>query len=151
MSKPILKSFLRIFILSLISFSAFGQDLKSKDAIKSDWQLLDTKEGVSFQVRQDECNIIEGKKPLIYTFLKLSNETNVDKVIHFNFGLQFKEGCSGCADGDENTVDILLPAMSQIEGDCDFKNQLLTRLIVNPNLQGGWAFENIILTNLSIE
>lgn len=151
MSKPILKRILPVLLLSFLSFSSFSQEIKSTGEINKEWQHLETREGVTFQVRKDECIVIEGKKPLIYSFLKLTNETNEDKIIHFNFGLQFKEGCSGCDDGDEYTVDLILPAMSQMEGDCDFKNQLLSRLIVNPNLKGGWAFENVILTNLTIE
>lgn len=151
MSKPSFKRLLPAILFSFISLASFSQDIKSKETIGVEWQNLETKEGINFQVRKDEYSVIEGQKPLIYTFLKLTNETTEDKMVHFNFGLQFKEGCSGCENGYEYTVDIVIPAMTQIEGDCDFKNQLLTRLIVNPNLQGGWAFENIILTNLTIE
>lgn len=151
MSKSILKRFLPVLLLSFLTFTAIGQEIKIKGEINKDWQYLETQEGVSFHVRKVECNVIEGKKPLIYTFLKLTNETNQDKIIHFNYGLQFKEGCSGCDNDSEFTVDLILPAMSQVEGDCEFKNHFLSRLIVNPNLGGGWAFEYIILTDLNIE
>lgn len=151
MEKPSYKRFFLASFLSFVTLTSFTQDIKSSGNIGVEWQKLETKEGITFQVRKESCAVIEGQKPLIYTFLKLTNETNVDKMVHFNFGLQFQEGCSGCSTGSEFTVDILVPAMSQVESDCSFKNHTLSRLVINPNLSGGWKFENILLSDLNIE
>ena len=143
----ILKTILAIVFLHCSGVS-FGQE-----AVKfpeTDWQITEEKEGVIFSTRRGNCEVIPGKKPLYYSFLRIENTGNESKTLVFNYGLAFEEGCSGCDDYSESHVEITLAPKEIVGGNCAFSNHLLTRLIVNPNLSGGWKFKSEILTNLQI-
>jgi hypothetical protein len=126
----------------------FGQQVSSFP--ETDWQITENKDGVIFSTRRGNCDVFPGKKPLYYSFLKIENTGSEPKQLVFNFGLAFEEACSGCDDYSESHVEITLGPNETVEGNCMFSNHLLTRLIVNPNLAGGWKFKSEILTNLKI-
>lgn len=139
-------------ILLLTSTFSFGQGAGSNSfTLSDDWQLLQKKEGLNFSVKRETCEVFAGAKPLVYTFMKIENNTSQKKQVVFNFGLEFKEGCSGCELGREFTVSMEIPANTTLEGDCSFVRAELTRLIYNPNLAGGWEFIAPTIKNLSID
>lgn len=131
--------------------TSFGQVATTK--VKSDetWQKLTENSGVIFYYQRQDCAVIEGQKPLKYTFLKIENTTSQAKNLIFNFGLQYAEGCSGCDEFEENLVEMTIPANTILVGDCSFELVKLSRLIYNPNLLGGWKFEKEVITNLSVK
>jgi hypothetical protein len=116
----------------------------------TEWQLTMQEEGVLFSTKRMNCETIPGKKPLYYSFLRIQNTSTESKKIAFNFGLAFDEGCSGCDDHSETHVEMTLSPGETVEGNCSFDNHLLTRLIVNPNLAGGWKFKSELITYLTI-
>jgi hypothetical protein len=95
--------------------------------------------------------MVGNNKPLYYSFLKIENTTNEKVFLVFNYGLQFEEGCSGCDDYSEYHVEIAIEPNQTLEGDCTFSNGQLTRLIVNPNLSGGWKFKEEKITNINVQ
>lgn len=135
----------------IASFQSFSQATIGNTTLSTEWALLQTSEEVSFFVKKEECKIEGSAKPLVYTFMKVVNNSSATKKIQFNFGLQYFEGCSGCGENSEFRVAFELPANSTFEGDCNFGDNNLTRMIYNPNLSGGWKFETPIITNLSID
>jgi hypothetical protein len=143
----IYKTVVAIVILHVTGFT-FGQEVKTFP--ETDWQITENKEGVIFSTRRGNCEIFQGKKPLYYSFLRIENTGSEPKKLSFNYGLAFEEGCSGCDDDSESHVEITIGPNETLEGNCLFSNHLLTRLIVNPNLAGGWKFKSEMLTNLQI-
>lgn len=115
------------------------------------WEVLFEKDGLTFYVRNQECTVFEGQKPLIYSFLRIENTNSESKKVDFNFGLQFQEGCSGCDPYSEYSSSIEINANSILEGNCLFEENKLIRLINNPNLSGGWKYEKTIITNVTIQ
>lgn len=141
------KQLLTIFYSILLSSSLFGQN-KSQE---TDWRVIKEDDGIIFYAQRQECAIIEGQKPLHYTFLKIENTTPETKNLRFSFGLQYTEGCSGCDEFEENLIELSVPANTILTGDCTFELVKLSRLIYNPNLAGGWKFEKEVITNLSVK
>ena len=138
---------LGLFFL-LFSQLTFGQ---SKFELTTDWKLIESKNDVNFYVKRAECKIEGLEKPLVYAFMKVENLSSTDKYLTYNFGLQYFEGCSGCAEGYEFYYNLTVPANSVLEGDCSFNKSELTRLIYNPNLAGGWKFIQPVINNLIVE
>lgn len=140
-------------ILCFVSspIASLGQTAPTQIQSADTWQKLTETSGVIFYYQRQDCAVIEGQKPLHYSFLKIVNTTVETKKIEFNFGLQYKEGCSGCESYTENFIELTLPANTEVIGDCSFEKTFLSRLITNPNLSGGWVFEKEIITNLSVE
>ncbi len=132
----------------LFTGSVFGQ---SKFELTSDWKLIESTKDVNFYVKRAECKIEGLEKPLVYTFMKVENLSTTEKNLRYNFGLQYFEGCTGCAEGYEFYYSLTVPAKSTIEGDCSFSVKELVRLIYNPNLAGGWKFEQPVIKNLIVE
>lgn len=124
---------------------------QSKFDLTTDWKLIESKSDVNFYVKRAECKIEGLEKPLVYTFLKIENLTSTEKHLSYNFGLQYAEGCSGCLEGYEYYFTLKVPGHASIEGDSSFKNSELSRLIYNPNLSGGWKFEQPVIKNLIVE
>jgi len=124
---------------------------QSTESTNNDWNEITRQNGVVFYVKRAYCDVIKGQKPLYYSFMKIVNTTGENYQLSFNFGLQYEEGCSGCEDFTEHHVTMILTPNQIIEGECDFKNVGLTRLIVNPNLSGGWKFQQEVITNLDIK
>lgn len=137
------------FVLSLmISANSFAQQkLKTSD----DWSLLKEQNGVKFYSRLSECDMIEGQKKLVYSFLKIENTTNQALSISFDHVLAFKEGCDGCVPNPECAVAVNIPANAVLEADCNINGHVLSRIVANPNLLGGWYFEKTLIKNLQIK
>ncbi len=138
-----------LFVLSmLISVQSFAQQkLKTSE----DWSLLKEQNGVKIYSRLSECDMIEGKKKLVYSFLKIENTTNQALSVSFDHVLAFKEGCDGCIPNPECTALVNVPANSSLEADCNINGHVLSRIVANPNLLGGWSFEKTIIKNLQIK
>ena len=148
--KSILLSF-AFSITMLVSGSLFGQDSREHSGLSTEYTTIHSESGLTFQVKRSDCPLGEGLKPLVYTFMKITNDSDQPKTVTFNFGLQYTEGCSGCGENSEHSGYLVIPAHSTVEGTCETPEKGLTRLIYNPNLQGGWKFEKVVLTNLSIQ
>ncbi len=131
-----------------ISILSYGQTTQT---LNTDWSQIITKDGVVFSTKRNTCEMVGNKKPLYYSFLKIENTTNEKLFLVFNYGLQFEEGCSGCDDYSEHHVEIAIEPNQTLEGDCTFSNGQLTRLIVNPNLSGGWKFKEEKITNINVQ
>lgn len=132
----------------LFTGAVFGQ---SKFELTSDWKLINQSNDVNFYVKRVECAIDGLAKPLVFAFMKVENLSGSDKALTYNFGLQYAEGCSGCEEGYEFYYTLNLPANTTLEGDCSFGTKELTRLIYNPNLAGGWKFEQPLIKNVTVE
>jgi hypothetical protein len=141
------KSVLFIFAL-LISMQSFSQ---GKLKTSQDWSLLKEQNGVKIFSRLSECDMIEGQKKLVYSFLKIENTTNQALSISFDHVLAFKEGCDGCVPNPECAALINVPANSSLEADCNINGHVLSRIVANPNLLGGWSFEKTLIKNLQIK
>ena len=134
--------------MMLLSFVSLGQ---TKNTPSTDWVQYTEQEGILFYLKRDNCEMVGSTKPLYYSFLKIENTTNEKVYISFNYGLQYEEGCSGCDDYSEHHVEMSIEPNQTLEGDCTFSNGKLTRLIVNPNLSGGWKFKEEKITNINIQ
>jgi hypothetical protein len=142
----------KVILLCILFISTFSLGQQSaKFELTSEWQLLETKNSVNFYVKKSECTINGMSKPLIYALLKIENVSDTDKSLAYNFGLQYAEGCSGCIEGYEFYHTLKIPAKTSIEGICNNSQKELIRLIYNPNLAGGWKFENPVIKNLTVE
>ncbi|MEY4522283.1 MAG: hypothetical protein RIT10_1468 [Bacteroidota bacterium] len=138
-----------LFVLSLIiSVHTFAQQkLKTSE----NWNLIKEQNGVNFYSRLSECDMIEGQKKLVYSFLKIENTTNQALSISFDHVLAFKEGCDGCVPNPECAVAVNIPANAALEADCNINGHVLSRIVANPNLLGGWSFEKTLIKNLQIK
>jgi hypothetical protein len=141
------KSVLFIFAL-LISMQSFSQ---GKLKTSQDWSLLKEQNGIKIFSRLSECDMIEGQKPLVYSFIKIENTTNIAQSISFDHVLAFKEGCDGCVPNPECAVVLSIPGNSSLEADCNINGHILSRIVANPNLLGGWSFEKTLIKNLQIK
>jgi hypothetical protein len=141
------KSVLFIFAL-LISLQSFSQGRLNTS---QDWSLLKEQNGVKIFSRLSECDMIEGQKKLVYSFLKIENTTNQALSISFDHVLAFKEGCDGCVPNPECAVVLSIPGNSSLEADCNINGHILSRIVANPNLLGGWSFEKTLIKNLQIK
>jgi len=137
-------------LLALLTFGGMLWGQSETLYPDTEWQQTLEQEGVVFSAKRINCESIPGKKPLYYSFLRIQNNSTETKSLAFNFGLAFEEGCSGCDDHSESHVQITLAPGETVEGNCNFSNHLLTRLIVNPNLAGGWKFKSELITYLTI-
>ena len=99
-------------------------------------------------VRSGRCKNILGP---IYAFLKIENTNDAEKMLHFNFGLQYTETCSGCDENSEFAQRVLIPANSSVEGSCSKPNYLgrIVRNLNNP--VAGWHFENVTINYLTVD
>ena len=131
-----------------LSFVSIGQTISTPN---TDWTKIIEKEGVEFSTKRVNCEMVGNSKPLYYSVMKIENKTNQKVYVSFNYGLQYDEGCSGCEDFSEHHVEIAIEPNTTLEGDCSFENGKLTRIIVNPNLSGGWKFKEEHITNLNIQ
>ena len=147
-----LKLFLGVFLLS-VSFigNSFSQSKINASDLNEDWQLIKSEQGLNFYVSKQNCTRTEGQKPLVYAFMKIENTTSASVSANFSLALLFEEGCSGCTPDGEYTSSITIPAGSTVEQECSTNNNTLSRLIVNPNLSGGWKFTGVELMNLTIK
>ncbi len=138
-----------LFVLSLIiSVHSFAQQkLKTSE----NWSLIKEQNGINFYSRLCECDMIEGQKKLVYSFLKIENTTNQALSISFDHVLAFKEGCDGCVPNPECAVSVNIPANAALEADCNINGHVLSRIVANPNLLGGWSFEKTLIKNLQIK
>ncbi len=134
--------------LMLLSFVSFGQ---TTNLPNTDWTKFIEQKGIVFSTKRNSCEMVGNNKALYYSFLKIENTTNEKVYISFNYGLQYEEGCSGCDDYSEHHVEMAIEPNQTIEGDCTFSDGKLTRLIVNPNLSGGWKFKEEKITNINIQ
>ncbi len=138
-----------LFVLSLIiSVHSFAQQ---KLITSENWSLIKEQNGVNFYSRLSECDMIEGQKKLVYSFLKIENTTNQALSISFDHVLAFKEGCDGCVPNPECAVSVNIPANAALEADCNINGHVLSRIVANPNLLGGWSFEQTLIKNLQIK
>lgn len=80
---------------------------------------------------------------MVYVFVKIENTTNQEKTVDFSIALDYLEGCSGCSYDSEFRTSITLGAGETITGDCDFKSRGTSRIVANPNLEGGWTFVGV--------
>lgn len=118
----------------------------------SDWTLLHEKDGIQIYSREESCSISDQyQKPCDYAFLKIVNTTPTEKFVYYNFGLLYTEECNGCQDDTEFSYGVSVPANDSLEGDCSFGRKELSRIIRNPNLEGGWNFEQVNITNPQID
>ena len=140
-----------LFILSfLLSFGAFAQETEINHDRKPAWSLLVENDGVKIYSQTVECPF-EGMKPTIYAFLKIENTNDAETMLHFNFGLQYTETCSGCDENSEFAQRVLIPANSSVEGSCSKPNYLgrIVRNLNNP--VAGWHFENVIINYITVD
>lgn len=140
-----------LFIFSLLlSFGTFAQESEINQDQKQNWFLLIDNNGVKIYSRTVECPY-EGMKPTIYAFLKIENTNATEKMVHFNFGLQYTETCSGCDENSEFAQRILIPANSAVTGNCSKPNYLgrIVRNLNNP--VAGWNFENVTINYLTVD
>lgn len=128
-----MKSIITI-LLVLLGNSAFSQQIVSAENYGDNWTLLQEKDGVEIFVRKAECERMYMKEALIYTFIKVKNNTANDLSIDFQVAHQYEDRCAGCAEQTEHLKSITVPANSTIENDCKFENSALSALIDNPNL-----------------
>ena len=136
-----------VTVLSLLfAFTAISQTAP-KD---TDWELLAQDNGIEIFGKIDKCPM-KGKEPLSYAFLKVINSTEMDKNVAFSFGLKYDQGCSGCAENDEYSNSVTIPANTTFIGDCSDPNGELIRLVFNPNLPSMWIFESIELNNFTVK
>lgn len=140
-----------LFIFSLLlSFGTFAQESEINQDQKQNWSLLIDNNGVKIYSRTIECPY-EGMKPTIYAFLKIENTNATEKTVHFNFGLQYTETCSGCDENSEFAQRILIPANNTVTGNCSKPNYLgrIVRNLNNP--VAGWNFENVTINYLTVD
>lgn len=141
-----LKSTLRtaaLFLTVCLGSISFGQTT-------DDWQLVHEENGVQIFATQSECSIKPDWKPANYAFLKIVNSSNTDRTVSYDFGLEYQEDCSGCYGSNEFHFTMNVPANTTIEGDCTHPEGL-TRIISNPNLEGGYTFQSIKIANTEID
>jgi hypothetical protein len=136
------------YSIMLMSTVSFGQ---TTDMPNTDWKQNTEMDGFVFWTKRIHCEMVGNSKPLYYSVMKIENTTNEQLFVNFNYGLQYQEGCSGCEDFSEHHVELTIAPNSTLEGDCTFENGKLTRLIVNPNLSGGWKFQDEKITNITIQ
>jgi hypothetical protein len=139
---------LAYLLTAIVSTNSLGQSYGIQN--DSSWSVIMEKDGVKFSVQRVYCETIPGKLPLFYSMLKIENLQDTPKNLSFNFGLAYKEGCSGCSDASEHHIDMMIGKKETIQGDCAFEKHQLTRLIVNPNLPKGWEFIGEQISNLSV-
>jgi hypothetical protein len=136
------------YSMMFLSTVSFGQTTYTPN---TDWTQIAEMDGLVFSTKRINCEMVGNSKPLYYSVMKIENNTSEKLYINFNYGLQYEEGCSGCEDFSEHHVEFSIEPNSTIEGDCTFENGTLTRLIVNPNLSGGWKFKDEKITNITIQ
>lgn len=146
----LLSRFLALFAILLISNFSYSQN--TIDAEKTHpWELLHEEVGVSIYGKMGDCLMAEGQIPVNYAFLKISNENTTEVTVNYTFGLQYVEGCASCGENSEYNATITIPANSSKEGACGVLPRILNRVVSNPNLQGGWEFESINISNVTID
>lgn len=133
-----------------LSALSYGQINVSAELTNS-WTLVKTIDQVEIYAVQQECSVTGKGQSWIYASLRIVNNSSEQKNVHFNFGLKFEEGCDGCKSPTEASRNISIQAGQTLVGDCSFEHGELSRLIRNPNLQGGWNFQNIELNNLIVD
>ena len=143
---------IRAFLLILSASVSSLVSAQTTSSSTSDWTLMHEGNGVQIFAKEASCRISDQlEKPCDYAFLKIVNTTETDKFVYYNFGLSYTEQCNGCQDDTEFSYGINVPANSSLEGDCSFESKELSRIIRNPNLEGGWNFENVSITNPQID
>jgi hypothetical protein len=136
------------YSLFLLSTFSFGQTSQTPN---TEWSLVEKQNGLVFYTKRINCEMVGNSKPLYFSVMKIENTSAEKLYVNFNYGLQYEEGCSGCEDFSEHHVEFSIEPNSTIEGNCTFENGKLTRLIVNPNLSGGWKFQEEKITNITIQ
>lgn len=138
------------FITLFVSANVFSQERMTKDELTEEWQLIQEQEDIKVYVQSKECSFDYLAKPLSYVFVMVENNSTNAMKVQYNIALHFEEGCSGCEEESEYNTGIIIKANSSIEGTCDTKKKEVTRLILNPNLKGGWKFESVSIMHLKI-
>ena len=96
-------------------------------------------------------NLNKNGKPVIFSMLKIVNNTSDKKSITYNYIHQYDQGCDGCDENPERVFTIELEGNTQIEEDCSISNAGLSLTIHNPNVTSTWKFESVAINILSIK
>lgn len=135
----------------LISQMSFAQNKINDSDLTTEFVQIEEQDGVKFSVAKQECTYVKGQKPLVYIFLKVENTSNVEKTVNYAIALDYQEGCSGCEYGNEFTTSLTLAPGETITGDCNFERKGISRVVSNPNLEGGWNFESVKIMFIEIK
>ncbi|SFT35801.1 hypothetical protein SAMN05216474_0084 [Lishizhenia tianjinensis] len=135
----------------LISQVSFAQNQINDSELTTEFVQIEEQDGVKFSVAKQECMVFEGQKPLVYIFVKIENTTNVEKTVDFGIALSYVEGCSGCDYDSEFKTTLTIGAGETITGDCNFETRGTSRIVANPNLEGGWTFEGVQIMFIEIK
>ncbi len=145
------KMILPLLTLCSVLFSTIAFSQASSDKPSNKWEVIYQQDGIVISTRMDNCRIGKAKFPSQYVFLKIENNNEESKTVNYDFGLQYYEGCSGCQEESEFHYAISITGNSFLEADCNFENYGLSRIVSNPNLDGGWKYESLKITNVQID
>lgn len=124
--------------------AAWSQDLS---VAPSEWQELTSVDGITFYGRTEQCDFPGDELASSFALVRIVNNTSEEKVVNYHLALQYQEGCSGCAQTTEFDTAITVPANTTVEGACGNTTRELSRIIYNPNLDGGWHYESMQIVN----
>lgn len=150
MKKNLLPLLFAIFTVVFTGNYSYSQSVIDTE-IKSSWELLHEENGISIYGKLGECLMAKDQLPAKHAFLKITNHNSTEVTVNYTFGLQYAEGCASCDENSEYNATITIPANSSVEGDCDVMPRILNRVVSNPNLQGGWEFESIKISNITLD
>lgn len=140
-----------LVILCFAHLSVSGQELKKED-LDSNWKLLSEQDGLQMFIRSETCQIQGAPKPFEYAFIKLTNNSSVDKTIDLQLGMNYNGDCIGCSLDDlEAKRKVFLPANASVEGDATFERGELSYLISNQNSPNPYSFKSIRVIYLKIQ
>ncbi len=139
---------LTVFVL--ISVHSFGQTY-TRAELTPEWQLISQQDGVKIYVKEQHCDLNKNGKPVVFSMLRLVNETSDKKSITYNYIHQYDQGCEGCNENPERVFNFELESNSQIEEDCRISHAGLSLTIHNPNVTSTWKFESVSINILSIK
>lgn len=133
-----------------ISTQSYGQTY-NKAGLTSEWQLISQQNGVEIFVKEQLCDLNKNGKPVVFSMLRVVNNTTDKKSITYNYIHQYDQGCDGCNENPERIFTVELEGNSQIEEDCSISNAGLSLTIHNPNVTSTWKFESVSINILSIK
>jgi hypothetical protein len=139
-----------ITALLFVSAHSFGQTYNKAD-LTSEWQLISQQNGVEIFIKEQPCDLNKNGKPVIFSMLKIVNNTSDKKSITYNYIHQYDQGCDGCDENPERVFTIELEGNTQIEEDCSISNAGLSLTIHNPNVTSTWKFESVAINILSLK
>lgn len=132
------KLFIPLFFLLLALSTSFGLNAQTESS--NNFQLIESKDGIEVYSKIISCDTEGSAIPFDYLVFKVKNTTSQSLHVSLEFEIYFEEGCNGCENSRETSIEISLDSGESIEASCSNFEYRLAYLVLNPNFDGSWSY-----------